>query len=42
VISTQSPKNPALMEFNKMKQEEPWATILKNTGYFIMHTIFQV
>jgi hypothetical protein len=31
VVSTQCPDTPCLLEFNKMKEEEPWATLLKNT-----------
>jgi hypothetical protein len=31
VVSTQCPDTPCLLEFNRMKEEEPWATLLKNT-----------
>jgi hypothetical protein len=31
VVSTQCHDTPCLLEFNRMKEEEPWATLLKNT-----------
>jgi hypothetical protein len=35
VVSTQNPSATCYSEFLKMKEEEPWANILKDTRYVI-------